>query len=192
MKRRRLIVSGAVTSLTLASISPLQAASVPPLGPVPLGCVVGPAARMIPSLRGPAAGATPVWAASFHPERPVTVPMDVGLIPTAHGWPVKIPWVERRTYGGVVTIRAWVLPQRQPVWFTSHAQGPRPFLRLDARHPTLYPPVTDPRRPGQVLPNPLWKGFSSIMYIPRAACYEMKASWAGGMWQMRFASGRSD
>ncbi len=37
--------------------------------------------------------------------------------------------------------------------------------------------------------RPNIKGFSSI-YLPRAACYVMEATWPGGTWRVRFTAGQ--
>jgi len=137
-----------------------------------------------------AVGSLPVLAVGFPSDLALHVPANMGIVPTSQGWPVKIAWVERRSYGRIVTIRAWLRPQRQPVWFSSHTQGPQPYLRLDPRGSVLYPPIPDPRHPGRVLANPDWKGFSSVIYLPRAACYVMEASWPGGTWRVRFTAGQ--
>lgn len=188
------ILIGIILSLSLPLIGPtngrVRAANQAPLDPIPRGCLTGPAPQFIPALQMSAVGSTPIWTARFRPDLSLHVPMDVGLVPTPHGWPVKIPWMERRSYEGIVTIRAWFGPERRQAWFASHTQGPRPYLRLDPRHPTLYPLLSDPRHPGRALPNPSWKGFSSLIYIPQAACYVMEASWPGGTWRLYFTAGQ--
>jgi hypothetical protein len=171
------------------SVGPARGAAGPPLGAAPTHCAHGAAPRVVPTLEMTAVGGSPIWAVGFHPEAPLRVDTHANIKPTAHGWPWKIPWVERRAYTGVVTIRAWTVPQRQPLWFSSHTRSPRPYLRLDPNHPTLYPPINDPKHSGKVLPNPGWKGFSSVMYIPRASCYMLEAHWTGGSWRIPFAAG---
>jgi hypothetical protein len=171
------------------STGPVRGAADPPLGSAPANCTQGAAPRPVPTLELSAIGAAPIWAVGFHPEAPLHVDTHANIKPTPHGWPWKIPWVEHRNYTGAVTIRAWTLPRRQPVWFSSHTQGPRQFLRIDPSHPTLYPPIPDPNHPGKVLPNPDWKGFSSIMYILRASCYMLEVQWSGGSWRTSFAAG---
>ena len=168
---------------------PVRGAASPPLATAPTHCAQGAAPRAAPTLDMPAIGASPVWAIGLSPEDPLRIDTHTNITPTAYGWPWKIAWVEHRAYTGIVTIRAWTLPQRQPLWFTSHTQGPRPYLRIDPNHPTLYPPINDPKHPGKVLPNPGWKGFSSVMYIPRASCYMLVARWSTGSWRVPFAAG---
>lgn len=168
---------------------PAPGAAGPPLGAAPTHCAQGAAPHMVPTLEMAAVGESPIWAVGFHPEAPLRVDTYANIKPTAHGWSWKIAWVEYGAYTGVVTIRAWTLPTRQPVWFTIDTQGPRPYLRLDPKHPTLHPPINDPKHPGKVLPNPGWKGFSSVMYIPRASCYMLEARWPSGSWRIPFAAG---
>jgi hypothetical protein len=173
-----------------------QSVHYPALGPPPTGCGNGPAPRMIPSLGQMAAGSAPVWALFLPAHGPLLVPMDAGIVPSSYGWPWKIGWVERRGYNLPVTIRAWSLSGGPVVWFKSERRegqnGVLPYLRLDPRHISFYPPAVDPKHPDRVLPNVAWKGYGSVMYIPRAGCYMLEASWPDGSWRVRFAAGGTD
>ena len=192
--KRMSIGRGVVLAICLSITGPapvrVHAAGPTPLGPIPARCPLGPAPRFIPSLTMDAVGGAPIWAVGFRPNEPLHIGGDYPGLRFPHGWAVKIPWVEHRGYTGLVIIRAWTGPRRQPVWFAGRAQGPLPYLRLDGRRPTLLPPLYDPRHPTRVVPNPAWQGFSSYMYIPRASCYVMEASWPGGAWALHFAAGQ--
>lgn len=145
------------------------------------GCPRGPAPTLLPSLSLSVVGVAPVWAVGLHPDRPL--PLGLGM-QTEHGWPVKIPWLEKSAYTGTVTVQARPWPHGRLLWLQGATQRPHTTLVLDPRHPSLTPLRTDARHPGTLVTASAWKGFSSLLFIPRAGCYMLQARWPGGTWSV--------
>jgi len=164
-----------------------------PIGPTPANCPLGPAPRFVPSLYMATVGSAPVWAVGFRPNVPLHIGHQGEGVLSPHGWPVKIPWLERRSYTGNVTITARAWPHGEVLWWQDpDSMRPRPaapFLALDPHHPDLHPFRPDPRHPGKYITNWNVNGFASLMFIPRAGCYVVEARWPGGSWSNPFAAG---
>ena len=146
-----------------------------------LGCPRGPGPTVLPALALSVVGVAPVWAVGLDPTGPL--PLGLGT-QTEYGWPVKIPWLEKSAYTGTVTVQAWPWPHGRLLWLQGATQRPHTTLVLDPRHPSLTPLRTDARHPGTLVTASAWKGFSSLLFIPRAGCYMLQARWPGGTWSV--------
>jgi hypothetical protein len=69
-----------------------------------------------------------------------------------------------------------------PLWFQIGDKAPTTTPKLDPTQPGAYP--YNPANPDQVFPE-----YPSYLFIPRAGCYVLEASWPGGHWRIPFAAG---
>lgn len=96
-----------------------------------------------------------------------------------HGWYVKVLWVVAPDGHQPVTLCGSALSGGTPLWFQIGDQAPSTAPVLN----TQVPPA--PSQPAG------WANSPSYLFIPRAGCYVLEASWSGGMWRLAFAAGRS-
>jgi len=147
------------------------------LGRVPQDCPPGPTPQ--PSLPGigPAIGSSKVWAIGFSGSH-ADIPIPSYDTYTQHGWTWKIIWEVGPDYTQLVTIRGGELRSGTPLWF-QFAGNPTTSPVLDPRHPD---------HPGSSVGTD-WAEWGSYVFIPRAGCYYLQASWLGGSWRINFAAG---
>ncbi len=150
-----------------------------------LGCPRGPALTVLPALSLAVVGTAPVWVVGLDPDGPL--PLGLGN-QAKHGWPIKIPWLEKRAYTGTVMVQVRAWPHGRLLWLQGADQRPHTILVLDPRHPSFVPLRKDTRHPGRLVTDSAWKGFSSMLFIPRAGCYMLQARWPGGRWSVPFTA----
>jgi len=148
------------------------------VGPAPKDCLVGstPTPKYLDSDFGPGIGGSPVWFIAGGPRTSLE-----GDLYFQHGWGVKVLWVIGPHYTHPVMLRGWSLTDNTPLWFQ--------FSGDAAGDPTPSP-LLNPLHPGSVTGSDHgWAEFPSALYVPKADCYYLEASWPGGSWRIRFAAG---
>jgi len=148
------------------------------LGPAPRDCPV--VAQTHPSPQ--AAANSPVLVIGF--EGP-----DAILTNFKHAQPPEIGWYRRifiltqTNYSGAVTFHGGDLSDGTPIWFGmgQHNQAPiTTFTVLPLNSSISNHTGSDEE----------WGLSTATLYIPRADCYFLKATWPGGRWVIFFSAGR--
>jgi hypothetical protein len=151
----------------------------PPLGAVPQTCSPGPTPQNIFGGLGPVIGKSPIWATGF------TGPNARILIPsyntyTKFGWTWKILWDVGPHFLQQITIQGKDMQSGTPLHFQFADTDPIvTSLVLDPNHPTHSGAGAGPN----------YKEWGSYIYIQKAGCYQIKATWQGGQWSFPFAAG---
>lgn len=154
-----------------------------PLGPIPSNCQNNPPPESLPHALGDGIGMSPVWAVGFTPG--LTLHLDFGdkggMMHGPHGWYRKLAWLIGPDYRQRIVLRGSALAGGAPLWF-----------QIGGNQPPTTTPLLNPQQPEAEFPGepPGWAFFPSYMFIPRAGCYVVEASWPGGMWRLAFAAGR--
>jgi len=127
-------------------------------------------------------GSSPVWAGlyaifdkrrgAYHVQR--DAPRNV------YGWRIKVLWVVTADVEDPVRVVGTDAGKRARLWFEVNERDERPV-----RQATL-----DPATPGVPLTGDDYVEFPSYVYIPRAGCYSLEASWPGGSWRLVVGLGR--
>ncbi len=144
------------------------------VGRMPTDCALGPSptSRYLDSEFGPGVGGPWLWLIGDGPDMSLT-----GAHSYEHGWGVKALWVVGPHYTHPVTLRGGSSNDATPIWF-NFGDGPTPS------------PLLDPLHPGTITASDHgWAAFPSTVFIPKAGCYYLEASWPGGSWRMPFAAG---
>jgi hypothetical protein len=153
-------------TLTSAGPPPYRAVGRAPLW---VGGFSGPYATL---RLGPAASANAYgWAAPY----------------TRYGWPAPILLVVPSSFAEPVTLSGWDLRDGHPLWFgvvEAGVWGPPtqvvPNFTLDPWHLSIPEGGDDDT-------GAFWYGYA---FLPRAGCYALAATWAGGSWQVTVSAGR--
>jgi hypothetical protein len=126
-------------------------------------------------------GSSPVWAgayATFDTRRGgYHVQRDAPR--SRYGWRIKVLWVVADTVEGRVRVTGSAVNRRSRLWFEVGDRDERPVPQA----------MLDPARPG-VPATGDFREFPSYVYIPRAGCYLLQASWLGGAWRLVVGLGR--
>jgi hypothetical protein len=142
------------------------------LGPIPQDCPPGPTPQSISPNLTDVVGGSPVWLT------PVTgIPSSVPF--TQFGWPDKVIWEVEPSYTEQIMVHGGSLRDGTQLW-----------IELNNAHPTTTA-VLDPQNPGHdpsVVGNG-WAEWGSYIYIPKADCYYLEATWPEGHWYLTFAAG---
>jgi hypothetical protein len=121
---------------------------------------------------GPAASATAYdWAAPY----------------TRYGWPAPILLVLQSGYAAPVTLSGWDLRDGHPVWFGVIEAGVWGPPRQVVTPFTLDPAHLPFDAGGEDDTGVFWYGYA---FLPRAGCYALAATWAGGAWRVTVSAGR--
>jgi len=92
-------------------------------------------------------------------------------------WVTKMGWFVSEAYKGEVTIQAYNLADHSPMYFEFTAE-PEPLA------------VLNPARPGGFVNGMQgWAFFPSLIWVSKAGCYQLEATWDGGMWRQVIAVG---
>ncbi|MGZ3616474.1 MAG: hypothetical protein ACXWOL_06360 [Ktedonobacteraceae bacterium] len=114
---------------------------------------------------------------------------DAVLKNFAHAQPPEIGWYKRiimlteTNYAGTVTFRGGDMRDGSPIWFgmKQHNQGPITTFTVTPLNSSISNHTgTDEE----------WGLTSATMYIPRAGCYFLLATWPEGEWIVYFSAGR--
>jgi hypothetical protein len=190
----------ATAVVTLATPTALPGGpGVPALGPAPASCEgLEPALTHVgpPQAIG-AVGHAPVWVGGF--TGPYAT-LRLGSAASAnafgwassytqYGWPAPIYLVLQLQLGlaGPVTLSGWDPRDGHPLYFGFVQAGvwgaPTqlvPAFTVDPMHPSVPAGGTDET-------GSFWYGY---IFLPRAGCYRLAATWPGGMWQVTVSAGR--
>lgn len=179
-----------------STIGPIASVTAPPvLSPTPLGgvsaklgslpqhCPAGPTPQEIPQITS-AIGTSPVWAGAFQ-KIPLILgwtPGDANLYHGQYGWGHKFLWVVDANYHEFVTLRGFNVQDGAPLLPEAEESAPTSTLTSLVLNPQ------DPQNPPQRHIGH-WIEFPGGIIIPKAGCYELIATWAGGSWHAVFAAG---
>ena len=163
------------SSVTPRSTAHLSSPS--PLADPPVTCVTGGSPEQLNPAFGPGIGGSPVWVISG-----TTIHVGFGdgtlrgVTYTNHGWSVKVLWVIEPSYSHTIRVSGAAVDTGEPLWFQFNGQ----------ESPTTSA-VLDPSKPPTGAGG--WPGFPSNVFIPRAACYNLTATWPQGHWKLVVAAG---
>ena len=103
--------------------------------------------------------------------------------PPEIGWYKRIVLLSETNYAGTVTFRGGEMDDGTPIWFgmKQHNQGPiTTFTVLPLNSSASNHTGSDEE----------WGLSTASLYIPRAGCYFLIATWPEGEWVVFFAAGR--
>ena len=92
-------------------------------------------------------------------------------------WVTKMGWFVSESYTGEVKVRAFNLADHSPIYF-ERTDAPATVMTLDPAHPG-----------GFVNGMVGWAFFPSLLWVSKAGCYQLEATWEGGLWQQVIAVG---
>ena len=124
-----------------------------------------------------------VGAGNFRLQPPLALiwsPADAQFYHDQYGWEHKFLYVVATSYQGQVEIHGANLSDGSPLYLGAQdavTTGTATTLLLDTRSPTIA------NRGLQ------WTQFPGGLAIPKAGCYSLEATWAGGSWRITFAGG---
>jgi hypothetical protein len=119
------------------------------------------------------------------PRSPVLTFQNRQLSATSYGYQQKVLWVVEPGYSKIVRVRLTDFTTGRPMWLQvggGSAAASHEGL-LDPAHP-LAEAVESKDSRGVLLMYP------SYLFIPKAACYVLEASWPDGAWTVSFSAGR--
>lgn len=179
----RSAVSTIITSST-ATATPLGG-SLALLGPLPKDCPSSPAPQILGPDFGPAAGADLVWvgAGNFRNQAPLALiwsPTEAQFTHDQYGWSHKFLYVVATSYQGKVTIHGTNLSDGSPIYL-----GAQDAATTDSSTSL----VLDTRSSAITNRNDKWTEFPGGLFVPKAGCYSLEATWSGGSWRITFAAG---
>ena len=153
------------------------------LDPAPQDCPVISQIRAFDFKGAPlAAGRSPVLVIGFGGP-------DAVLTHLKHAQPPEIGWYRRivllteTNYAGTVTLQGGELRDGTPIWFgmRQHNQGPITSLTVRPMDASISNHFGDDQQ---------WGLVPATLYIPRAGCYFLTATWPEGRWIVFFSAGR--
>ncbi len=129
-----------------------------------------------------AAGSSPVLVIGFGGPNAV-------LTNFTHAQPPEIGWYKRiillteTNYAGTVTFRGGEMHDGTPIWFgmKQHNQGPITTFTVLPLNSSIS---------NHTGSDEAWGLSTATMYIPRAGCYFLIATWPEGGWVVYFSAGR--
>jgi hypothetical protein len=153
---------------------------------------LGPAPRDCPMLsqtypfqyRGAprAAGSSPVLIIGFGGPDAVITNFKHAQYPEI-GWYKRIVLLTETNYTGTITLRGGEMHDGSPIWFGMRPNNQGPVTNL-----TMVPlNTTFSNHTGG---DEGWGLSTTTMYIPRAGCYFLMATWSVGSWIVYFSAGR--
>lgn len=153
------------------------------LGPAPQDCPMISQTRGFDYRGAPlAAGSSPVLVIGFGgPDATLTHLKQAQ--PPEIGWYRRIVLLTETNYAGSVTLQGGELRDGTPIWFgmRQHNQGPITSF-------TIRP--MDASISNHTRSDEEWGLSTATLYIPRAGCYFLTATWPEGRWIVFFSAGR--
>jgi hypothetical protein len=155
-----------------------------PLTTAPASCRGSSTPQRLGSDHGMAIGTAPVWAVGF------TTGTGGGAVlarpgeATRVGYGMKVLWVTDPSLRTTVHVDGSRLGSGVPLWFqpaTSNSRTPLNELVLDPSNPSDTTLVT--------AAGSSYLRYPSLIFIPTAGCYSLRAKWSTGSWEAIFASG---
>jgi hypothetical protein len=103
--------------------------------------------------------------------------------PPEIGWYKRIVLLTETNYAGTVTFRGGEMHDGTPIWFgmKQHNQGPITTFTLLPLNSSISNHTGSDEE---------WGLSTATMYIPRAGCYFLIATWPEGGWVVYFSAGR--
>ena len=135
-----------------------------------------PRRREVARAYAPLVGEEPLWAgfyATYDAEDRTFSTRDAPR--TRHGFRVKVLWIMSPRYDGEVTLAGRNLRTGAPVRFHFEEIG-------TTASPTLTPEVAG-------ISESKWREFPSYLYLDRAGCFMLTATWDDDSWQLGFGFG---
>jgi hypothetical protein len=133
----------------------------------------------------PGVGGAPMWVTGFSGpagQHAVLDRLSRALLPQS-GWYQRMQLVSATNYPGTITLQGGAEGSNLPLWFSAYPRGTGLIRSI-----TVNP--LDSGISNHTTGDQQW-GVSSIdLYIARAGCYYLTATWAGGSWTAYFAAGR--
>lgn len=128
------------------------------------------------------AGSSPVLVIGFGGSDAVLTHFKQAQPPEI-GWYRRIFLLTETNYAGTVTLQGGELHDGTPIWFgmQQHNRGPITSFTLRPEDASLSNHFGNDQQ---------WGLLSATLYIPRAGCYFLTATWPGGRWIVFFAAGR--
>jgi len=169
------------TIWTLGDSSPFIASAT--LGPAPDDCPAISQTYPFEFKGAPrAAGSSPVLVIGFGGPHAVLKNFKLAQPPEI-GWYKRIILLTETNYAGTVTFHGGELHDGSPIWFgmKQHNQGPiTTFTVLPLNSSVSNHTGSDEE----------WGLSTASLYIPRAGCYFLMATWPEGGWIVFFSAGR--
>lgn len=147
------------------------------IGPPPANCQPGPDPREVNPQFAAAVGQDPIWAVG--PGKGGLLLVDLSLPPTPHGQPVKVLWVVRPGFRGLIRLSALETESGTRAWFKIGDEVETAAPMLDPEHPAI--PLEG---------NGPYPQFPSSLIFSRSGCYSLQARWPGGGWTVPIVVGR--
>jgi hypothetical protein len=164
--------------------SPSQASIPAPLSSAPASCPGSASPQPLASDLGLAIGKAPVWAVGFTTGTDGRAVLAKPGEATRVGYGMKVLWVAERSLSATVHVDGSQLGSRAPLRFqpaTSDSQSPQNELVLDPSAPSDTTSVSPS--------GSRFLRYPSLIFIPVAGCYSLRAKWSTGYWEAVFASG---
>ena len=129
-----------------------------------------------------AVGSSPVLVIGFGGPNAVLTNFSHAQPPEI-GWYKRIVMLTKTNYAGTVTFHGGELHDGTPIWFGMKQHSQEPITTL-----TVLP--LNPNISNHTASDQEWGLSTATLYIPRAGCYFLMATWPEGGWVVFFAAGR--
>jgi hypothetical protein len=152
------------------------------LGPAPQNCMLGSQTRPIDIKDAPlAAGGSPVWIIGLGGPSASLIHLKHALPPEI-GWYQQIDLLTATNYAGTVTLRGGEMRSGTPIWFgmRDHKRGPMTSF-------TVRP--LDTSVSNHTGSDQQWGLLTTTVYVSKAGCYFLTATWPKGGWVVFFSAG---
>jgi hypothetical protein len=174
----------AQSQIAATTVATVQVASTMDAAPVNCGSLPQPF-RLSTGLND-VIGAWPMWvgvsAGDLGRESVIDMPKItyVDPEPALKGWwGTKIGWLVDVTYKGKVSLRGYNVADNSPIYFHVHENEPATPLV-----------ILDPTNPGGFIAElKKWAFFPSYIWVSKAGCYTIEATWEGGLWRQVISIG---
>ncbi|HVB71995.1 MAG TPA: hypothetical protein VNE38_00420 [Ktedonobacteraceae bacterium] len=168
----------------------IWAASTPPVVPVsatldaaPRNCLHNTLTQNFDAPLYPAGvGGEPMWVTGFSGPR-ATLNHLIRAQQPQSGWYQQLTLVGETNFDGPVTLQGGVVGSTLPLWFGMYPHDTSMMLNI------VVNPVNSSLS-NHTTGDQQWGMLPINLYIARAGCYYLQASWNGGSWMVYFAAGR--
>lgn len=164
-------INSATTSFAATPALPVVA---PELDYAPLNCGPLPVLQELSPDIARMAGGSPFGLVGIAGEGYIPVAPNN---PTKWGYIANTYWVTAPSYTGTVSLKGANIADGTPLWF-------------DLNNGATTNPTLDTRHPGAVTLPSGWNHWPSYLYIPKAGCYQIEATWPGGSWEITIGAGK--
>ena len=187
-------VAAVLLAAAVSLASDAAGARPPRLGRAPSSCAAGATVQRSqpPGFHILAFGTKPLWVFAYAEWSARTQALRANQDPRFYrrrrlGWPIKFLWEVDAAQRDPLEVTIRSRRTGRPIWLAIGGQR-EPYL-VDSLTRT---PVLDPAHPGHpdIVDPPLRHEWGSIVYFPRAGCYQLSARWPDGSWTFVFGFGR--